>query len=86
MEGLGLARTKIAGNPYPGRVLGDYRSGPGAALYEGVLGLAVQDGQDSAGIWTAPSGAQIVWFHDPDENVLSLAAAKATIDARDMSR
>ena len=23
-------------------------------------------------IWTAPSGARIAWFHDPDKNVLSL--------------
>ena len=24
------------------------------------------------GIWTAPSGARIAWFHDPDGNVLSV--------------
>jgi len=23
-------------------------------------------------VWTAPSGARIAWFHDPDKNVLSL--------------
>ena len=28
--------------------------------------------QDEHGIWTAPSGAQVVWFTDPDGNVLSL--------------
>jgi catechol 2,3-dioxygenase-like lactoylglutathione lyase family enzyme len=28
--------------------------------------------QDAAGIWTAPSGAKVAWFKDPDENVLSL--------------
>ena len=28
--------------------------------------------QDEAGVWTAPSGARIVWFHDPDGNTLSL--------------
>ena len=27
---------------------------------------------DPQGIWTAPSGARIAWFHDPDGNVLSL--------------
>jgi catechol 2,3-dioxygenase-like lactoylglutathione lyase family enzyme len=27
---------------------------------------------DPLGIWTAPSGARIAWFHDPDSNVLSL--------------
>jgi catechol 2,3-dioxygenase-like lactoylglutathione lyase family enzyme len=29
-------------------------------------------GQDEAGVWTAPSGGRIAWFHDPDGNVLSL--------------
>jgi len=28
--------------------------------------------QDERGIWTAPSGAKIAWFPDPDGNVLSL--------------
>lgn len=28
--------------------------------------------QDIRGIWTAPSGARIAWFHDPDGNILSL--------------
>jgi catechol 2,3-dioxygenase-like lactoylglutathione lyase family enzyme len=35
------------------------------ARYEGL-------GQDSRGIWTAPSGARIAWFQDPDGNTLSL--------------
>jgi hypothetical protein len=29
-------------------------------------------GQDERGIWTAPGGAQIAWFKDPDGNVLSV--------------
>jgi predicted enzyme related to lactoylglutathione lyase len=29
-------------------------------------------GQDERGIWTAPGGARIAWFTDPDGNVLSL--------------
>jgi catechol 2,3-dioxygenase-like lactoylglutathione lyase family enzyme len=29
--------------------------------------------QDARGIWQAPSGARIVWFKDPDGNVLSAA-------------
>jgi catechol 2,3-dioxygenase-like lactoylglutathione lyase family enzyme len=29
-------------------------------------------GQDEAGIWTAPGGARIAWFEDPDGNVLSV--------------
>jgi catechol 2,3-dioxygenase-like lactoylglutathione lyase family enzyme len=28
--------------------------------------------QDELGIWTAPSGARVAWFKDPDGNVLSL--------------
>jgi hypothetical protein len=29
--------------------------------------------QDDDGIWTAPGGAKIAWFKDPDGNVLSIA-------------
>lgn len=28
--------------------------------------------QDSAAIWSAPGGARVAWFEDPDANVLSL--------------
>jgi catechol 2,3-dioxygenase-like lactoylglutathione lyase family enzyme len=28
--------------------------------------------QDADGIWTAPGGARIAWFQDPDGNTLSL--------------
>ena len=33
--------------------------------YDGVV-------QDDRGIWTAPDGARVAWFHDPDGNTLSL--------------
>ena len=29
--------------------------------------------QSDAGVWTAPGGAKVAWFHDPDGNVLSLS-------------
>jgi catechol 2,3-dioxygenase-like lactoylglutathione lyase family enzyme len=29
--------------------------------------------QDADGVWQAPSGARIVWFKDPDGNLLSVA-------------
>ena len=29
-------------------------------------------GQDDTGIWTAPGGARVAWFKDPDGNVLSV--------------
>jgi catechol 2,3-dioxygenase-like lactoylglutathione lyase family enzyme len=37
--------------------------------YEGL-------GQDDLGIWTAPSGARVAWFADPDGNTLSLTEFK----------
>jgi catechol 2,3-dioxygenase-like lactoylglutathione lyase family enzyme len=29
--------------------------------------------QSESGIWSAPGGAKVAWFHDPDGNVLSLS-------------
>ena len=29
--------------------------------------------QDELGIWTAPTGAQVAWFKDPDGNILSIS-------------
>ena len=28
--------------------------------------------QDDRGVWTAPGGALVCWFHDPDGNTLSI--------------
>jgi hypothetical protein len=28
--------------------------------------------QDELGVWSAPSGASVAWFKDPDGNLLSL--------------
>jgi catechol 2,3-dioxygenase-like lactoylglutathione lyase family enzyme len=28
--------------------------------------------QDELGVWRSPSGARVLWFHDPDRNVLSV--------------
>lgn len=28
--------------------------------------------QDAQGVWTAPDGAKVAWFRDPDMNMLSL--------------
>ena len=30
-------------------------------------------GQDAHGIWTAPGGAKVAWFKDPDGNILSIS-------------
>jgi len=29
--------------------------------------------QDELGIWTAPGGAKVAWFRDPDGNILSVS-------------
>ncbi len=32
---------------------------------------------DDLGVWTAPGGAQVAWFKDPDGNTLSLTQLPA---------
>ena len=34
--------------------------------------------QDDLGIWSAPSGARVAWFKDPDGNILNLSNQSAT--------
>ncbi len=29
--------------------------------------------QDELGIWSAPGGTRVFWFHDPDGNLISLS-------------
>ncbi len=29
--------------------------------------------QDARGVWTAPGGAKVAWFEDPDGNILSVS-------------
>ena len=41
------------------------RAGIKLERYEGIK-------QDATGIWSTPDGTKIVWFKDPDENILSL--------------
>jgi catechol 2,3-dioxygenase-like lactoylglutathione lyase family enzyme len=43
----------------------------GAAGIEFLRYPGLNDSEPRA-IWTAPSGARIAWFHDPDANVLSV--------------
>jgi catechol 2,3-dioxygenase-like lactoylglutathione lyase family enzyme len=46
-----------------------------AAPEERGVAFARFDGveQDPAGVWTAPGGTLVAWFHDPDGNRLSLS-------------
>jgi catechol 2,3-dioxygenase-like lactoylglutathione lyase family enzyme len=42
--------------------------------------------QDELGIWTSPTGARVVWFEDPDGNVLSMTQAYDHPDPSHSSR
>lgn len=63
--------------PAPFTVLGwqvpDIRTAANALALKGVI-FQRYDGfdQDDLGIWTAPEGAKVAWFKDPDGNTLSL--------------
>jgi catechol 2,3-dioxygenase-like lactoylglutathione lyase family enzyme len=64
--------------PAPGTVLG-WEVEAIEATVERLTAAGVQflrypglNDSNPLGIWTSPSGARIAWFHDPDENVLSL--------------
>ncbi len=46
-------------------ITGLVKRGVHFARYEGLA-------QDDLGIWSAPSGAKVAWFNDPDGNILSL--------------
>ena len=37
----------------------------------------LQRERDDAGVWSAPSGALVAWFKDPDGNLLSVAQYSA---------
>ena len=38
--------------------------------------------QDAQGIWSAPSGARVAWFRDPDGNLLSVAQYPEEMQSR----
>jgi catechol 2,3-dioxygenase-like lactoylglutathione lyase family enzyme len=74
-----LRITKVAElTPHPFTVLGWRVSDLPATLRDlvasGVEPLRFDGmGQDADGVWTAPGGTKVVWFHDPDHNVLSIS-------------
>ncbi|WP_018658420.1 VOC family protein [Actinomadura flavalba] len=77
---FGRLRVTLAGafTPQPFTVFGwevtDLHADLARLRNQGVTFLRY-DGleQDDDGVWTAPNGDRIAWFHDPDHNVLSLA-------------
>lgn len=46
-----------------------------AALAQRGVAFTRYDGmaQDELGVWTAPGGAKVAWFRDPDGNTLSIS-------------
>ena len=77
-HGVTLRVAKVqALDPAPHTVLGwsvaDIRGTIEGLIKKGVV-FERYDGlpQDQMGVWTSPSGARVVWFKDPDGNVLSL--------------
>src|SRR5262249_47966591 len=77
-HGITLRVQKVAGLTPPGHtVLGwqipDIQAAVKSLAERGAkfeqFGLP---GQDSLGIWSAPGGAKVAWFKDPDGNILSL--------------
>ena len=77
-HGVTLRVAKVqAFDPAPHTVLGwsvaDIRGTIEGLIKKGVV-FERYDGlpQDQMGVWTSPSGARVVWFKDPDGNVLSL--------------
>lgn len=76
--GTMLRVTKVGESPpAPYTVLG-WRVEDIAQVVAALVGKGVRFerypgmAQDAAGIWTAPSGARVAWFKDPDGNTLSL--------------
>jgi catechol 2,3-dioxygenase-like lactoylglutathione lyase family enzyme len=72
---LGMGKERA---PVTGTVLGWQVPDASAAVQElEQAGVRFEhfDGlkQDSQGIWTAPTGARVAWFKDPDGNILSIS-------------
>jgi len=64
-------------SPQPFTVLGwevaDLDQTIASLVSRGVRPLRYEGfGQDERGVWTAPDGGQVMWFHDPDGNTLSV--------------
>ncbi|MGO9642618.1 MAG: VOC family protein [Candidatus Acidiferrales bacterium] len=64
--------------PHPFTILGwEVPAIEGAVSQLGKKGVRFESyglpGQDERGIWTAPGGARVAWFKDPDGNVLSVS-------------
>ncbi len=77
--GVMLRVTPVAEvNPQPHTVLGwQVKDASETARSLAAAGVLMERythvAQDEDGVWTAPGGAKIAWFKDPDGNLLSIA-------------
>ena len=61
-----------------GWTVGDIRSSLADLVEHGVTAERFNGmGQDEHAVWTAPGGAQVGWFKDPDGNLLSVTQLPA---------
>jgi catechol 2,3-dioxygenase-like lactoylglutathione lyase family enzyme len=72
VQDLAVARYSVLGWKVPDIVA--------AAQYLEKAGVRLErfpnfHGMDERGIWTAPGGAKVAWFKDPDQNLLSITQA-----------
>jgi catechol 2,3-dioxygenase-like lactoylglutathione lyase family enzyme len=75
---------RVAAAPYTvlGWTVGDVHSRLAGLTARGVAFERFEGvDQDDAGVWTAPGGAQIAWFKDPDGNLLSLTQPPSSASA-----
>jgi catechol 2,3-dioxygenase-like lactoylglutathione lyase family enzyme len=68
-----VKRLEPAPQTVIGWIVADLEASARELQAKGVTPL-IYDGleQDALGIWRSPSGARVLWFGDPDGNVLSL--------------
>ena len=78
VNGIMLRVTNVPGSlaPQPFTILGwkvpDISASVRHLTAAGVKFERYMPAQDELGIWTAPGGAKVAWFKDPDGNILSL--------------
>jgi catechol 2,3-dioxygenase-like lactoylglutathione lyase family enzyme len=78
-HGTMLRITAVAAVAHPGYTVLGWRVADIGASVARLASAGVEflryDGmdQDARGVWTTPNGDRIVWFNDPDGNVLSLS-------------
>ena len=77
-NGTHIRITKVAQfSPFPFTTFGwrvpDITAAVRALAKKGVEFERYNTQQDEDGIWSAPGGARVAWFRDPDGNILSLS-------------